>query len=208
MPFQETLHDLFIFLRLERARRIDQQSSRSHQRGRGGEQPLLAFRQLREHGGMQPRARIGMAPHRSRRAARRIDQHRRQLRIPDRRRLKIGGNGANRHSCAPRGVGKTTQAVVAGVTGEDPGAARLERNGLPAGGGAGIVHQIASRDCGVPNHKRMRGVLDDEGACGEAGKVSRSTEHGARSTSEQKTGVVWGIRRADAVFVQRRAQTI
>ena len=77
----------------------------------------------------------------------------------------------NFHSCAPRRVGEPTDALVACVTGENPRSVRLECDGFAAGRGAGVVHLLASRDRSKARNEGMRGVLNDECACGVAGKV-------------------------------------
>jgi len=109
-----------------------------------------------------------MAPHRAGRATGRVDEHRIDAPVPERRRLKIGGNALNRHSRQPRRVGEPTHALVAGITGEDPGTGRLEGDGLSSRRRAGVVHQRTCGDSGESRDEGVCWVLDDEGSFGEA----------------------------------------
>src|SRR5882757_5026275 len=120
MTTQKTLHDLFILLGLERARRIDQRAPRFYQRCRGIEQARLTRGGSRKYPRLQSPARIGMAPHRPRRAARSVDEHGIEASGAQRRRLKIGSEALNRHSRAPNRLGKATETFVPSVTREHP----------------------------------------------------------------------------------------
>jgi hypothetical protein len=113
-----------------------------------------------------------MAPYRTGRTTRCIDEHRVGASRPERRRLKIGGNAPNRHSRAAGRIGKTTHALVPGVTRQNPRAPGFEGDGFAAWRCAGVVDHFSGRDSCVGGHKRMGGVLDDESAFRVAWKVS------------------------------------
>jgi hypothetical protein len=109
-----------------------------------------------------------VAPHGTGRAARRVYEERVDACRAYRRRLKIGGNATNFHSCAPGRFSEPAHTLVACVTGENPGSAGFERDGFASGRGAGVVDLLAWRDRGKARNEGMRGVLNDESAFGEA----------------------------------------
>jgi len=143
-----------------------------------------------------------MAAHRAGRTARRVDEYGIGAPRPQRRRLKIGGDGANRHSRAPRRAGETAHAVVPGVTREHSRAAGFERDGLAARRGAGIVDELARPNGCVSRHQSMRGILDNEGAFGVAGKVfgCRVPASGYRVKTDSRAE--WGRACFDAGFAK------
>ena len=210
MPAQKTLHDAFIFLRLERAGRIDEQPSRPHERRGSLEQAQLPRRGPRKHRGVETPACVGMPPHRARRAARCIDEHRSEAVLANRRRLKIGGEAADRHSRAPSRLGEPREPLQPRVAGDDTRARSLERHRFPTGRGAGVVNELTTRNGCVTADKRMGRILDNEGSFGEPRKISESREHGARSSGDAETRCEWSLlyghaRRAECFLKLRGA---
>ena len=109
-----------------------------------------------------------MAPHGTRRGARRVHEHRVDARGAQWRRLKIGGDAPNRHSRPTRGIGEPTHAFVARVSGDDSPPRHFERDGFTAGCGAGVVHLRAWRDRGEAGDERVGGILHYKRALGVA----------------------------------------
>ena len=125
-----------------------------------------------------------MAPHGAGRTAWRVHEDRIHAGGANRRRLKIGADAMNFHSRASSGVGEPAQALVACVTGENPRSRRFESDRFPSGRGAGVVDQLAARNGCETTNESVGGILDDEGAFGEAGKIARCRVSGARCQAD------------------------
>jgi len=111
-----------------------------------------------------------VTPHGAGRTTRRVYEDRIDAGGPQRRRLKIGGNAANFHSRAPGRVGKSTNALAACVTGENPRSAGFERNGFASGCGARVVDELTTRNGGETTNESVGRILDNERAFPETGK--------------------------------------
>src|SRR6266566_7161122 len=121
--------------------------------------------------------------------------------LANRRRLKIGGEAADRHSRAPSRFAEPREPLQPRVAGDDTRARSLERHRFPTGRGAGVVHLIAWRDRREPSDERVGGILDDPSTFRETGKI-----RGKRDTGNAGPELETGAPRRLLALESHRAQ--